>query len=37
MINIGNLMHETDRFYSTVDNEKQWYYKEAFAGFHIMG
>lgn len=34
MINIHTMMAETDRFYSIVDNEKQWYYKEAFAGFH---
>ena len=36
MINIHNLMAEADRFYSLVDNEKKWFYKDAFNGFHMM-
>lgn len=34
MLTLPNLVIEADRFYSIVDTEKQWYYKDAFVGFH---
>ena len=34
MLTLPNMMIEADRFYSIVDRERQWFYKEAFAGFH---
>lgn len=34
MLTLPNMVIEADRFYSIVDMEKQWYYKDAFVGFH---